>query len=185
MRGTCTAAIVVLIGAVSWAQRAEPIRRGWNAFNGVPYNSCSWLVVTGPAAARQKIIEQAKQKYSEADPSRLASVQNKVFVEILTVAERQKGCSNRTFTEVIFVDKDTDKPVLRLPVESREIALSNGFGANWNANDGVAVANFEEFTTTLRGKYHVVVVYADGGTARIGQGAGQTVWSANETSKVQ
>ncbi len=181
----CCLAMVAATTAVS-AQKAESIRRGWNAFNGTPYNFCSWLVVSGPEVAKQQIRDQAKRAYTEPDAARLASVEGKVFVEILTVTERKPGCSNRTMKEVIFVDKESDKPVLRLPVESRETAMSNGFGATWNANDGLAIADLAQFKTTLgSGKYHVVLVYEDGGTARIGQGAGQTVWSASETGKVR
>jgi len=178
--------IGILFTGAGAAQKPEAIRRGFNAFNGNPYNLCSWLVVSGPEVAKQKIIEQAKKTYSEPDPQRLASVESKVFVELLTVSERKQGCSNRTFTEVIFVDKQTHKPALRVPLESREIAFSNGFGANWNANDGVGIVDFLQFKTTLaNGKYHVVLVYADGATDKIDQGVGQTVWSGNETRKVR
>lgn len=175
----------ILTVSLAWAQRAEPIRRGWNSVRG-PYNSCSWLLVSGPEAAKQNIIEQAKRAYSEPDPKRLANVAGKVFVEIRTVAERQQGCSNRTMTEVIFVDKDSDKPALRLPLESREAAMSNGFGATWKSNEGLATADITEFKSTLaEGKYHVVIVYEDGGTERIGQGVGMTVWSGDETRKIR
>jgi hypothetical protein len=187
MLTTITAAWLgaLLVGPVS-AQDIDPIRRGWDAYNGRPYNGCSWLVVSGPEVATQSIIQQAKKAYSEPDPKRLANVAGKVFIEIRTVSERTQGCSNRTMTEVIFVDKESDKPALRLPLESKEAAMSNGFGATWTSNEGLAVGDLSEFKRTLAsGKYHVVVVYEDGGTASVGQGAGRTVWSADETRKVR
>jgi hypothetical protein len=179
-------AIVILAVSPAWAQKIEPVRRGWNAFNGTPYNFCSWLVVSGPEVAKRNIIEQAKKSYSEPDATRLANVEEKVFVEILTLTERKQRCSNRMMKEVIFVDKQSDKPVLRLPLESKEIAMSNGFGATWTANNGLGVAALADFRDALgKGKYHVVVVYEDGGTERISQGAGQTVWSGDETGKIR
>jgi hypothetical protein len=152
----------------------------------MPYNGCSWLVVSGPEAAKQNIVEQAKKAYTAPDPARLAGVERKVFIEVRTVGERRQGCSNRTMAEVIFVDKGSDQAAFRLPLQSREVAMSNGFGATWEANDGFAVGELADFRAALsKGKYHVVVVYADGGTARIGQGAGGTVWSQSETAKVR
>ena len=85
--------------------------------------------------------------------------------------------------EVLFVNKDTDQLTLRFPLESRETALSNGFGANWESNDGIAVGDLAEFKSTLSEKYDVVVVYEDGGTDKIRQGWG-AVWSGDETRKV-
>jgi hypothetical protein len=179
-------AIVLLAVSQAWAQKIEPIRRGWNAFNGTPYNFCSWLVVSGPEVAKRNILEQAKKSYSEPDATRLAAVEGKVFVEILTLTERSQRCSNRIMKEVIFVDKQSDKPALRLPLESKDIAMSNGFGATWTANNGLGIAAVADFRSALgKGKYHLVVVYEDGGTERIGQGAGQTVWSGDETGKIR
>jgi len=178
-------AVLTVVGIMPLpAAGQEAIRRGWNSMQGEPYHPCLWLVVTGPAAAAENYVEQTKNAYREPDLERLARMQDQVFIEIRTITERG-ACSNRIMEEVIFVDKDTDQPTLRFPLESVEIALSNGFGANWEANDGIAIADFAEFKSALSENYHVVVVYEDGGTERIGQGFRQTVWSGGETRKLQ
>lgn len=181
-------AIAVLVAIPASAQKAEPIRRGLlsTMYGTEPFNQCNWMVVTGPEAAKQRILDQAKKAYTEADPERLAGIENKVFVEMLTSAKLQQGCSNRTMKEVVFVDKKTDTPRLRLPLESRESVWSNAFGATWNSDDGVAVADLAEFKTTLaKGTFRVIVVYADGGTKEISHGAGRSAWSEDETKKVR
>lgn len=184
--GVTVALLGLLIAASSNGQTTSPVRRGFNAFNGTPYNLCSWIEVSAPETAKQLMVEQARGTYSQPDPGRLGTVEGKVFIEVHTVGERQAGCSNRTMTEVIFVNKDTDRPAYRLPIQSREIAMSNGFGAKWQGNDGIAIGKFDEFQAALaKGRYQVVIVYEDGGTSKIGQGVGMTVWSGSETSNVR
>ena len=193
MRAASFFVAILLIASPGLAQKVESIRRGWKISNG-PYNGCSWLVVSGPEAARQQILDQAKKTYSQPDPARLAGVEGKIFVEILTwqrpkmiagVGAVTDLCPDRAMKEVIFVDQASDSPALRLPLESRDVAISYGFGANWNANAGIGVANLADFRAALgRGRYDVVVAYEDGGINRIGHGTGQAVWSGTETSRI-
>jgi len=128
---TMIAAVATLSFCATPLEAQESVRRGWNAMNGWPYNLCSWIVVSGPETLRRNALEQAKKTYSEPDPARLAKIEGRIFVEIRTAAEQRQGCSNRTMSEIIFVDKRSDKPAFRLPVESREFAMQNGFGATW------------------------------------------------------
>jgi len=162
-----------------------PVKGGWSTMKSAPYNRCSYLEVTGPAAAKAQILRQAKRVYREPDPDALAAVEGQVLVRIVTLTERQ--CTTVP-KEVIFVDKKSDKPALRLSLKPQTIALQNGFGATWASTDGIATLPIEEFRAALRdGKFKVVVVDAGGATSEIkGGGIGMPPpWSGDHTLRVR
>jgi hypothetical protein len=184
MRITRAVVVVLLVvGSVPTYAGNDTVRTGWNGMYGRPYNGCSYLEVTGPTAAKRLILERAKKQYREADPEALAAVEGNVVVRVATVGDR--GCATHVPREIIFVDKKTDTPALRLELASDVATLQNGFGAEWTSTDGVATVKVDEFQKALGGgRYKVMVVLKSGDTKEInGGGVGKITWSSDHTKK--
>jgi len=172
-----------LVSGFAEAGEPKPVKTGWNSMTGHPYDFCSYLEVTGPEAAKALILKRAKEQYREADPQALAAVEGKVVVRFATMGEVR--CSRLVPKEMIFVNKATDKPVLRLPMDADTTSLQNGFGATWTSTDGVATVPVEEFKTALgEGKFNILVVLASGDTLEMKAGLGNQMWSGGHTKKV-
>jgi len=155
----------------------EPLRRGMAA------RGCVYLEVTGPAAARALILKRAKEQYREPDPELLATAAARVIVRVGTAGTAP--CTRYVPAELIFVDKKTDTPALRLPLDADTTVIQNGFGATWSSTDGVAIVELARFRQVLGvGKFKVLAVMKSGETTEIKAGLGTVAWSGEQTEQV-
>jgi hypothetical protein len=162
----------------------KPIRTGFNSINGQPYNFCSYLEVTGPAAAKASMLKRAKEQYREVDQAALAAVNDHVVVRVVTLADRD--CSGWEPSELLFVDKKLDEPALRLPLDADTTVLRNGYGASWTSTDGIATVPLSEFKEALSaGNFKVLEILKSGKTVEIksSSGMGKSTWSGDHTAK--
>jgi len=162
----------------------KTVRTCWNSMSSQPYGDCSYLEVTGPEAARAQILERAKKQYREPDPAALAAVEDKVIVRVASMG--YTSCASHVPTEIVFVDKETDEPALRVPLANESTVLQNGFGAQWTSTDGIGIVSAEEFRKALAGdaKFNAVVVLKSGDSYRMKAGARNVPWSGKHTAKV-
>lgn len=161
----------------------KPVRVGWNAILNEPYAKCVYLEVSGPAAARAKLLKDAKAQYKEASPEQLQATDDHVQLAVITFPSLE--CSKVVPVELIFVDKAADKPALRLPLTTDTEEVKSDTGATWSRNNGLASLEVSKFREALAaGKFKVVVALKDGSSQEVISGLGQTTWTGSHTAKV-